>query len=87
MAPSPRPERRPPSRLELLAHAGVILLVTGACLLVAWSLVPVFTSPDVPGPVRVGTGMVLAGLVLILVRVVVDRIRRAGDDPYREVER
>lgn len=70
---------------------GWILLSAGASVLVAfagWHLVTGFLlDPSAPWIVRLGVGLGLAGLSVLGVSLIRERVRTYRHDPYKEVKR
>ena len=70
---------------------GWILFSVGAALLLGFALWQIATelwlSSGAPLVVRVGSALVVAGLAVLVVSVVRERIRTWRHDPYKEVKR
>ncbi|MGD9546146.1 MAG: anti-sigma factor [Candidatus Krumholzibacteriia bacterium] len=70
---------------------GWLLLITGAALVAGWGalqlVAAIWNEPDLPGPVRFGILGVVAGLALLLLSVVRERIHTRRRTRYKDVIR
>lgn len=67
--------------------AGWSLSGLGLAILAGSALTYFFTSPAVPGPIKWGFAMLLAGLAILFFTVLVARLKSMHLDKYRGVER
>ena len=69
---------------------GLICLAAGVVLLLgywAYQLVDIFLGdPKVPLPVRVGVAAMTVGLLLSTLALLVDRLRKRGEEDFKEVD-
>lgn len=70
---------------------GWLLLITGSALVAGWGalqlVAAIWNEPDLPGPVRFGILGVVAGLALLLLSVVRERIHTRRRTRYKDVIR
>ena len=67
--------------------AGLLLVFTGAALLTGYGAYELFVDPDVPTLVKVGSGLLGAGLLGLFGRALWVRLRGLKHDPYTEIDR
>jgi len=78
-------EASPDSGLE--RNIGATLLVVGTSVLVAGGSVELFVDPGVPIWVKAGTGMLIAGTLILMAGAIRWRMATAKDDKYTDVIR
>ena len=65
----------------------LILMGVGVLVLIGWAVKGFFLSSEIPLLIRVAVGAIGAGLLILLVIVIRDRIVKARTDEFKEVEK
>jgi anti-sigma factor RsiW len=79
---------RPSARARAALGTGLVLVLIGALTLLGFSAYTFFADSAISPLVRVATGLVGAGALVLLAYVLRIRLRavRGGRDPYREID-
>ncbi|MGD9116781.1 MAG: hypothetical protein PVJ61_06355 [Dehalococcoidia bacterium] len=64
-----------------------ILIGVGVLALIGWAVKGFFMAADIPLLVRIAVGAIGAGLLLLIGIVIRDRIKKAKNDEFKEVEK
>lgn len=78
---------RPTSGSRTVLGTGFFLVFTGLAILFGFGLHALMTDPEVPTLVRAGIVLAGFGLTVLMGYALRMRLRAAGSDPYREVDR
>ena len=70
-----------------MQKAGLILISVGALVLIGYGARGFFFNPDIPLAVRIAVGVIGIGVVVLIVRVIRDRLVRKKKDRFEGVER
>lgn len=70
-----------------MLKVGFILIILGALVLLGYLARGFFTAPDIPLAIRVASGAVGLGLILLLVAVGRERYLAAKKESFKEMER
>jgi len=70
-----------------MQKAGLILIVVGLLTLLGYFCSSFFLDPSVPLAVRIAVGTIGIGVIVLIVKVVRDRIISKKTDRFKEVER
>ena len=68
-------------------NVALILMGIGVLVLIGWAVKGFFLSSEIPLLIRVAVGAIGAGLIILLVIVIRDRIVKARTDEFKEVEK
>ena len=73
-----------------MIKAGIALFLTGLGILIAYGMYSmawvIYTENGVPLVLKVAYPVIVAGLILLLMAVIRDRLRAKGRDKFKEVE-
>jgi len=64
-----------------------ILILGGVLALIGWGSAQFFMNPEVALWIRIVVGTVGLGFILLLARVIFDRIRQAKDEDFKGVDK
>lgn len=79
------PRETPPTKA--LIGGSYLLLLTGALLLIGFSVFTFLTDSEVPPIVKIGSSIGGIGALLLFAHYLRLRLRAVGTDPYREIDR
>ena len=68
-------------------NVAFILIGIGILVLIGWSVRVFFMDADIPLLVRIATGAVGVGVVILLGVVIKDRLAKAKKEDFKEVEK
>lgn len=78
---------RPSAPARTVLSIGFLALLAGGFLLLSYAAYALFVDATVPLVVKVGTGALGAGILVLAAYVLRVRIRSLGRDPYEEIDR
>ena len=70
-----------------MQNAAFILIGIGLLALVGWALQAFFTASDIPILIRIAAGTVGLGVLILIGAALKDRLTRAKQDDFKEVEK
>ena len=70
-----------------MQKAGLILIAVGLFTLLGYFCSSFFLDPEIPLAIRIAVGTISIGVVVLIVKVVRDRIISKKTDKFKEVER
>ena len=70
-----------------MQNAAFILIGIGLLALVGWALQAFFTASDIPILIRIAAGAVGLGVLILIGAALKDRLARAKQDDFKEVEK
>ena len=70
-----------------MQKAAFILIGIGILVLIGWSVRVFFMDADIPLLVRIATGAISVGVLILLGVVIKDRLAKAKTDKFKGVER
>ena len=70
-----------------MQNAAFILIGIGLLALVGWALQAFFTASDIPILIRIAAGAVGLGVLILIGAALKDRLTRAKQDDFKEVEK
>jgi hypothetical protein len=70
-----------------MQKVGLILIVVGLVVLLGYGGSSFFMDPEIPLAIRIAVGIVGVGVVVLIVKVVRDRLISRKTDKFEEVER
>ena len=70
-----------------MQNAAFILIGIGLLALVGWALQAFFTASDIPILIRIAAGAVGLGVLILIGAALKDRVARAKQDDFKEVEK
>ena len=65
----------------------LILMTLGMLALIGWSANAFFAESEIPLVVRIAVGAIGAGILIMLGIAIKDRLKKAKNDEFKEVER
>jgi hypothetical protein len=65
---------------------GFILIGLGVLVMLGWTVQVFLTDPEVPLLLKIAIGAVGAGILILIVVVIKDRLTRAKTEDFKEVE-
>ena len=68
-------------------NVAFILIGIGILVLIGWSVEGFFTSSDIPILIRIAVGIIGVGVLVLIGLAIKDRIRKAKNDDFKEVEK
>jgi hypothetical protein len=68
-------------------NAAFILIGLGILVLIGWSVEGFFTSDEIPVLIRVAVGVMGVGVLILIGVAIKDRISRAKDENFKEVDK
>jgi anti-sigma factor RsiW len=77
---------REPARTRAALGLGFFLMLAGALLLLGFAGYTLFSDAAVPLVIKVGTGVLGLGVLVLLVYVLKIRARALRKDPYKEID-
>ncbi|MBW2528320.1 MAG: zf-HC2 domain-containing protein [Deltaproteobacteria bacterium] len=78
---------RPSASAGAVLSLGFVLLLLGGLLLTGYAAFALFVDPAVPLTVKLGTGAMGLGTLVLAAYVLRVRLRARGRDPYEEIDR
>jgi len=70
-----------------MQKAGLVLIVVGALTLLGYFCSSFFLDPDISLAIRIAVGIIGIGVVVLIVKVIRDRLASKKTDRFKEVER
>ena len=70
-----------------MQKAGLILIAVGLLTLLGYGGSSFFLDPEIPLAIRIAVGVIAVGVVVLIVKVVRDRMISKKTDKFKEVER
>ena len=70
-----------------MQNAAFILIGIGLLALVGWALQAFFTASDIPILIRIAAGAVGLGVLILIGAALKDRLAKAKQDDFKEVEK
>ena len=70
-----------------MQNAAFILIGIGLLALVGWALQAFFTASDIPILIRIAAGAVGLGVLILVGAALKDRLAKAKQDDFKEVEK
>jgi membrane protein DedA with SNARE-associated domain len=70
-----------------MQKAGLILIVVGLFTLLGYFCSSFFLNPEIPLAIRISVGVIAIGVVVLIVKVIRDRMISKKSDKFKEVER
>ena len=64
-----------------------ILMGLGVLALIGWGVQGFFTSSDIPLLIRIAVGAIGAGVLILIIIAIKDRLAKAKDEDFKGVER
>jgi Ca2+/Na+ antiporter len=64
-----------------------ILIGLGFLALIGWAVEGFFTSSDVPLAIRIAVGIIGAGILILIIVAVKDRLKKAKTENFKGVDR
>ena len=64
-----------------------ILIGLGFLALIGWAVEGFFTSADIPLPIRIAVGIIGAGIIILIIVAIKDRLKKAKTEDFKGVER
>ena len=71
----------------MLQNIALILMGLGMLVLTGWSVQAFFLESEIPLLVRIAVGAVGAGILILIGLAIRDRMKKAKDEDFKEVER
>ena len=68
-------------------NVALILIGLGALVLVGWVVQGFFTASEIPLLIRIAVGAIGVGVLVLIGIAIRDRLKKAGADDFKEVER
>lgn len=72
---------------KTLQNIAFILIGIGILVLIGWWFREFFMAADIPVWIRIAVGAIGAGLLILIVIVIKDRLTKAKKENFREVEK
>ena len=63
------------------------LIGIGILVLIGWAVQGFFTASDIPPLIRIAVGVTGAGVLLLVIVAVRDRLKKAKKEDFKEVDR
>jgi len=70
-----------------MQNAAFILIGIGILILVGWGVKSFFMEADIPLLIRIAVGVIGAGILVLIGVAIKDRLARAKQDDFKEVEK
>ncbi len=68
-------------------NTAFILICIGILVLIGWAVKAFFMEGDIPILIRIAVGAVSVGVLILIAVAFKDRLTKAKDDKFKEVER
>ncbi len=63
------------------------LIGIGILVLISWAVQGFFTASDIPVLIRVAVGVIGAGMLLLIIVAIRDRLKKEKKESFKEVEK
>ncbi len=63
------------------------LIGTGILVLIGWAVQGFFTASDIPLLIRIAVGVTGAGVLLLVIVAIRDRLKKAKKEDFKEVDK
>jgi hypothetical protein len=72
---------------KTLQNVAFILIGIGILVLIGWSVRAFFMAADIPVWIRIAIGAIGAGVLVLIVIAIKDRITKAKSEDFKEVDK
>ena len=72
---------------KTLQNIAFILIGIGILIVIGWSVRSFFMAADIPVWIRIAVGAIGAGVLVLIVIAIKDRLTKAKEEDFKEVEK
>ena len=70
-----------------MQNIALILIGTGTLILIGWSAQGFFTASEIPLLIRIATGIIGLGVLVLIGIAIKDRVKKARTEDFKHVEK
>lgn len=69
-----------------MQNLALILIGIGVLLLIGWAAQGFFTASEIPLLIRIATGIIGIGVLVLIIVAIKDRLQKAKTDDFKDVQ-